>query len=679
VPFPVPARTSLARLPALVRFLLALIAANVAIFAALRGCFWAIFHEASADAAWTEVATALYLGLKFDLRLALLICLPLTLLGWIPHFDPTRSRFARGAWMAYLAAAQSIVLLVYAVDIGHYGYLHARVNASLLEHLTPVTVAAQMAWETYPVLLVLSGLVLASFGYSRFVRRVAARTLRPVAAPLGKWPKRAAVAGFASFYLLGIWGGWSWYPLRWSVAYFSASEAVAALALNPVLFLADTAPGRTRPYDAARVRGHYAYAAELLGVEQPRPERLDFARYVAPRSAPPARYNLVVIHMESLAAFKTGVFGNRLDATPHFDAVARDGILFTNFFVPQAQTARSVFAMLTGIPDFDPSRPASRDPLVVNQHTLVTALAGYEKYYFLGGSASWGNIRGLLKHNIPDLRMFEEGDYDAPRVDAWGVSDVSLFEQAHRTFGSARGPFFAFIQTSGNHRPYTIPRDPPGFELMELDSATLRANGFGNLAAYNGLRFLDHALGRFFALARQSAYFHDTVFALYGDHGVTSTLPTAWEKLTLTLHHVPLVIYAPGLVRDARRIDFAASETDILPTLLNLLGVPYLNTGIGRDLLALGPHDPHFALIGESGVLDDEFFLRVLPQGASHLYRYRSEAGAEDVRHRYPQKAVELRRLHEALYETSRYLRYHNPPQPHTADGGTARRTASAP
>jgi hypothetical protein len=65
VPFPVPARTSLARLPALVRFLLALIAANVAIFAALRGCFWAIFHEASADAAWTEVATALYLGLKF--------------------------------------------------------------------------------------------------------------------------------------------------------------------------------------------------------------------------------------------------------------------------------------------------------------------------------------------------------------------------------------------------------------------------------------------------------------------------------------------------------------------------------------------------------------------------------------------------------------------------------------
>ncbi len=492
--FLVSARQMFNRLPALARFLLALTAVNLAVFAAFRVVFWAAFHAASADASWADVLAALYLGFKFDLRLALILCLPLALLGWIPLFDPTRLRRARIAWFGYLAAVQSIVLLLYFVDFGHYDYVRARLNASLLDHLTPVAVAARMAWG-----------------------RAARRTLAPAAAPLGKWPKRAAVGVLAALYSLGLYGKWSWYPLRWSEAYFSSNEAVAALALNPVLFLTDTAVNHSRPYDTNKVREHYAYMAALLGIKAPDPENLAFARYVTPRSKPAAKYNLVVIHLESFAGFKAGVFGNRLNPTPYFDAIARNGILFTNFFVPEVPTARSVFTMITGIPDVNPNRTASRNPLVVNQHTLVNALAGYDKFYFLGGSATWGNIRGLLAHNIPGLRVYEEGDYDAPREDVWGVSDIVLFEKAH-------------IQTAGNHRPYTIPKDKHGFELAQLDGNALKDNGFDSLAAYNGLRFLDYALESFFAQARRASYFQNTVFVMYGDHGNPSANQTPWQR-----------------------------------------------------------------------------------------------------------------------------------------------------
>src|SRR6185295_7775520 len=140
--------------------------------------------------------------------------------------------------------------------------------------------------------------------------------------------------------------------------------------------------------------------------------KLDFARYVTPPEKPGIRYNLVLIHLESFAAFKAGVFGNPLNATPFFDAIAKDGLLFTNFFVPEVPTPRSVFTMITGIRDVNGATTASRNPLVGNQHTLVNALEGYEKYYFLGGSATWGNIRGLFGRNIPGLHMYEEGDYD---------------------------------------------------------------------------------------------------------------------------------------------------------------------------------------------------------------------------------------------------------------------------
>ena len=651
------------RLPGLARFILALTAINVVVFAAFRGFFWAAFHETLANASWADLLKALYLGLKFDLRLALLLCLPLALLGWIAPFDPARRRAARIAWLAYLTAAQCVVLLLYFVDFGHYAYLRVRLNASLVDHLTPLGVAARVAWETYPLGFSFLGLLFLAFAFLRIARHVAQRTLTPALA-LGKWPQRAAVAALAALYALGIYGKWSWYPLRWSEAYFSSSEAVAALALNPVLFLMDTAENRNLPYNTDKVREHYAYTASLLGVKTPDPEKLDFARYVTPAGKPPVRYNLVVIHLESFAAFKSGVFGNSLNATPYFDAIAKEGLLFTNFFVPEVPTARSVFTMITGIPDVNGATTASRNPLVVNQHTLVNALEGYEKYYFLGGSATWGNIRGLFTHNIPGLHVFEEGDYDAPQADGWGVSDVVLLEKAEASFRREKKPFFAFIQTAGNHRPYTIPSDRRGFELTQVDDAALHDNGFDSLAAYNGLRFLDYALESFFTRAREAPYFRDTVFVMYGDHGNPSTRQTPWEQLRLTGFHVPLVIYAPALIKRGRRIDFTASLPDSLPTYLSLLGVPYLNTGLGRDLLGLGAGDRHFSLIEHTGIHDDEFYLR-LDADVARLFRYRSQEAAEDVHERYPEKVAELRRLHEALYETSKYMLYHNPPRPH--------------
>ena len=649
------------RLPGLARFILALTAIDLVVFAVFRGAFWAAFHEALANASRADLLRALYLGFKFDLRLALLLGLPLALLGWIALFDPARRRAARIAWLAYLAAAQCIVLLLYFVDFGHYDWMRVRLNATFIDHLTPVGVAARVAWETYPVLPGLLGLALLTGAYAWAAGRIARRTLAPASNPLSKWPRRTAIAALAALYAFGIYGKWSRYPLRWSEAYFSPSEAVAALALNPVLFLMDTAENRNLPYDTDKVREHYAYTAALLGVETPDPGKLDFARYVAPPKSA-IQYNLVVIHLESFAAFESGTFGNRMNGTPHFDAIAKEGLLFTNFFVPEVPTPRSVFEMLTGIPDVNGATTASRNPLVVNQHTLVNALEGYEKYYFLGGSATWGNIRGLFTHNIPGLHIFEEGDYDAPQVDGWGVSDVVLFDKAHKILREEKRPFFAFIQTAGNHRPYGIPDDHPGFELAQVDAKQLAQNGFDSLAAFNGLRYLDFALGSFFEKARKDPYFAKTVFVLYGDHGNPSTVQTPWQELLLTGYHVPFVIYAPGLVKG--RIDFTASLPDSLPTALSLIGVPYLNTALGRDLLDLGPGGRHFSLIGLNGVLDDEFYFRLDP-GGPRLFRYRSENGAQDVHERYPEKVAELRRLHEALYETSKYMLRHNPPRPH--------------
>ena len=102
--------------------------------------------------------------------------------------------------------------------------------------------------------------------------------------------------------------------------------------------------------------------------------------------------------------------------------MADKSILFTHFYSPTSATARAVFATVTSIPDVTSFKTSSRNPLIVDQHVVVNALRDYEKYYFIGGSASWGNIRGILEHNLGGVHMYEEGNFEHEhRNDVWGI------------------------------------------------------------------------------------------------------------------------------------------------------------------------------------------------------------------------------------------------------------------
>jgi len=474
----------------------------------------------------------------------------------------------------------------------------------------------------------------------------------------------ATVSVALILYGFGIYGKWSRYPLRWSEAYFSPIPFVSALALNPVLFLFDTLEYKTVSFDEEAVRKHYDLVADLLGVDNPDPATLNFSRYVRPREKLPGRPNVVLILLESFAGFKVGVLGNALDPTPHFDAIARKSFFFTNFFVTRPPTARAIFTVMFGIPDINTPHSASRNPLIVRQHTLVNALEGYKHMYCLGGSATWGNIRAMLAHNIAGMEIYEEGNFSDSPDDVLGISDLHLLEEANRVLRVQDKPFFALIQTAGNHRPYTIPKDKRDFEEVEVDDATLKENGFDSLKAYNGMRFLDYSLGHFFRLASKEDYFKRTIFCLYADHGTVATRQIPWDKLTLTMHHVPFAIYAPGYFHEGRTIDITASLVDTLPTLFGLIGIPYLNKTLGRDLLVARPKDKHFAFIDSvyRGLLNDEFFLLIDPRGVQRLYQYRSDSPLEDVREQHAERAAEMARLCQAIGETSKYLLYHNSP-----------------
>jgi phosphoglycerol transferase MdoB-like AlkP superfamily enzyme len=598
------------------RSALAVFVINVVALTLLRAIFYALFSDHRLPA--SDLLHAFYLGLKFDARLAAIVSVPLL-------FFTSR---------AYIAVVEIVLAIVYAADFATYAYIRQRLNAGVLEFLRNPIISLHMAWESYHLvwLAMVIACVLAAIIFLFRGSRSAVR---------GSRTERAAIA---LFFLACIYGKFSRYPLRWSDAYFSRDSFLGDLALNPVQYLFESWREEPPRFDLARVRRLYPLMAAYLGVGHPDAATLSLERMPPLFPQVAGTPNVVLIQLESFAAFKSGAFGNRANGCPNFDALARNGILFTNSYSPSEKTARALFAVVFGIPDVSPWQASAHNPLTVNQATIVNAFTGYDRLYFLGGSANWSNVRGMLAHNIDGLRIYEEGSYHAPVVDVWGISDEDLLLAAGDVFRAERKPFFAIIQTAGNHRPYTIPKQTHGFQVVHEDENRLHDNGFDGNEEYNAFRFLDHALGLFFDRARREPWFANTIFVLYGDHGTRTGAPgraLALGDLSLIVYHVPLVIYAPALIRRPRRIDVAASHVDILPTLASFCGRPYQNQTLGIDLF-------DGARAANSAAFVFTTFRQPPNLGLVQGSRYRMV------------KAGETETLPEAFYEFSRWLLFHN-------------------
>ncbi|MFA5529986.1 MAG: LTA synthase family protein [Thiohalomonadaceae bacterium] len=669
------------RIPRLPRFLLVASLAGVTLLSLLRLAFFLAYNNAADPIPAADLVQAFYLGLKFDLRVVLVLLLPLALLGWLPPLNPFVRPWARVFWSAYLTLAALAVGFFHVVDFGHYAYLATRVDNTVLRFLDNADISFTMVWESYPVMWITLGLAVFTLAAASGTHRLLLRCAHQ-SAPELRWPARIAV-GVCSFFVIlaAIYGKFSWYPLRWSDAYFSPHPFAAAVAVNPVHYFLDTRKNGGVRYSEKKVRAHYDTVAAYLGIADADRDALRFERRFTPTEV--TRPNVVIVQLESFASYKTSLSGNPLDPTPHFAALAHEGLYFPNFFVPHTGTARAVFATTTGTPDVELNGTSSRNPVIVNQHTLLDEFDGYEKFYFLGGSASWGNIRGLLSHNIPGLHIYEEGSYESPRVDVWGISDLSLFEEANNVLRGLDRPFVAYIQTSGGHRPYTIPEDNRGFRTEHPGDDRVQEYGFISEAEFNSFRFLDHAVGWFMEAARREPYFANTIFVFFGDHGLGGDAGrhagAAETQLGLNAHRVPLVIHAPGRV--APRIDSrVASQLDVLPTVAHLAGQSYRIRTLGRDLLDARRDEEDYAFIinhgrREIGVVGEHHLLRMHTEsGEARLYRLDHDDVREDFAAREPERAAHMRGLALALYETAKYMLHHNGRETRVAEQSAADR-----
>ena len=305
--------------------------------------------------------------------------------------------------------------------------------------------------------------------------------------------------------------------------------------------------------------------------------------------------------------------GNPLNSSSYFKQIADSGIFFEKCFTPHFSTARGLFATITGIPDVQQFKFSTRNPLALKQRTIINDFEGYEKMYFLGGNPEFNNFHGLL-NNIEGLQMFTEEKLKSPKVNVWGISDKNLFLEANEVFRKTSGPFFSIVQTSGNHRPYMIPEEDKDFIKLIPSPDSLKLFGFDSPEEFNAFRYADYSIKKFMETAQREDYFHNTIFVFVGDHGVagnaSAMYPATWTNQRLTDQHVPLLFYAPYLLKPENRTE-VVSSVDVMPTIAGFVHQPYTNTTLGRDLLQTDKKN-NFAFItntqGRIGIISDDYY-----------------------------------------------------------------------
>ncbi len=648
----------------------------------LTGCFFLLllsvlrilFHFIFVPPGEKNVWGAFWMGFRFDARVVCIFLLIIFLAGLAFFFKPFVSKNASRFLFFFTRFFGLIIIIIYTFDFAHFAYLRQRLNASVLNYAEDTKISTSMIWQSYPVVWILLAWIICFAGIfyvTRYLYKISNRSTP------GKSRRNVAISHILFFLVIAIaiFGRVGQFPLRWSDAYRLNSDYKASLALNPFQSFASSLKFRKAGFDIKRTRQYYKLMASQLGVTKPDTASLNFLRTsVANDSVFTDHPNIVLVICESFSAYKSSMWGNPLNTTPYFNELCKHGIFFKNCFSPAYGTARGVWAITTGIPDVTEYKTASRNPNLVDQRTTLNDIKGYDKFYFIGGSASWANIRGVLTDNIKDLHLYEQGDYKSSTLNVWGISDKNLFLEANNVLKKQTKPFFAIIQTADNHRPYTIPsEDKPFIRQRELPKDTLEKYGFWTNKELNAYAYMDYTYKVFFDAVSKEKYFPNTIFVFVGDHGIRGNagdmMPKVWTEQSLTVQHIPLLFYAPSLLKP-QVVERKVSQIDIIPGIVSLANLQAENTTLGRDFFSalsfadsndLRNHafilDPDLSLIG---IVTEKYYyeynLGTKKEGVYSLQNNDPLPPGEPG----PGLLNEMRNLTMGYYETSRYMLYNN-------------------
>lgn len=322
--------------------------------------------------------------------------------------------------------------------------------------------------------------------------------------------------------------------------------------------------------------------------------------------------NIILVAIESFSGDFLKAFGNEDNLTPNYDSLASQSIFFTNLYATGTRTVRGMEALTLCVPP-TPGNSIVRRPGNQGIFSIATILRekNYHPYFIYGGDGYFDNMnnffggqgfdivdrdRGNPLSDKIETHRYNIADDEVSFENAWGICDEDIYKQAIRYADKSstdNTPFFQFVMTTSNHKPYTFPEGK-----IDLPQGNRNA----------AVKYTDYALGKFIMEAQKKPWFKNTVFVIVADHCASSA--GKWE-INIDKHHIPAIIY--NLPHEPKRIDRLTSQIDLMPTLLGYLGWSYNTALFGKDINQTKQGEER-AFIGNYrtlGMLKDNLFTQI--------------------------------------------------------------------
>jgi phosphoglycerol transferase MdoB-like AlkP superfamily enzyme len=342
----------------------------------------------------------------------------------------------------------------------------------------------------------------------------------------------------------------------------------------------------------------------------------------------PLHPNVIFICIESLSGKYLDTFGSGLNITPTIDSLAQNSLFFSNLFATGTRTVRGMEAITLSIPPTPGRSIVKRDH---NQDLFtigeVFKQQGYERNFFYGGDGYFDNMntffggngfniidrgRGFLIDDSIETTRINIEDSEVTFENAWGVCDGDVYNKvlkmADKTYAEGM-PFFNFIMTTSNHRPYTYPDD-----TIDIPSGTGR---------HGAVKYTDYAIKKFLKEAETKPWYANTVFVIMADHCAASA--GKWD-LDVMNYHIPALMFNTPIITP-QKVDKLCSQIDVFPTLFELLHWDYSSNLFGKDILKMNPDDERAFISNyrKLGLLKDDKLMVLGDQKKASFYQWNEE------------------------------------------------------
>jgi len=321
--------------------------------------------------------------------------------------------------------------------------------------------------------------------------------------------------------------------------------------------------------------------------------------------------NILLFTIDACRPDHLGCYGHPRNKTPNIDKLAREGVLFLNAFSQSAWTTPGMISIFTSMYPFTHKVDARGKTLDDNIQTLPEVLKQH------------GYVTPALPRfiNIPNYWNLGFEKVDKERFQGQEGEDLLKLLHAYKD-----KTFFIWYHYHGLHLPYNTsaqnsPADSEGVALVKKKSVIKHGSVIFQdedkrkiIALYDAqIKQLDDYIGRLFEKIRICGLAENTIVVVTSDHGeelfehefIGHASTSLNAKLYDEIIRIPLIIWWPKEIRH-KKIDAVAQQTDIMPTLLDILGIPVNKDAQGRSLLPFithkGTHEKPTAVFCETNM-----------------------------------------------------------------------------